>query len=243
VLAVRIWRWSVALAAAVVGSFLIFDLGFLAGTIPKILDGGWVPLLLGTAAFTLMTTWMRGRRRLAQLMSERSVPASEFFEHLDWVTCARVPGTAVFLTPQKDGIPIVLQHHVRHNRVLRAQTVLLTVETLEVPTVAPRERIKLDELGGGVFRVIAQFGFMEEPNVPAVLEACAILGLAVEISDIVYYVGRETLLIDGERGGKGALATWRKRLFGLVSRNAASAVSYFHIPPEQVVELGLQVRL
>jgi KUP system potassium uptake protein len=236
----RIWRWRLVAVLAVAVLFLSFDLSFLIANIPKIFEGGWVPLIIGICAFTLMTTWMRGRMRLGELLSERAMPAAQFFASPSWTGCARVRGTAVFLTGQTEGIPAVVQHHIEHNRVVRENMLLLTIVSHEVPYVDPRRRIKTETIHPGVFRVVAEFGFMELPNVPAVLEACAILGLPIDVDDLIYYVGRDTLLSDKRGGG---LWRWRKRLFSIVSRNARSAVEYFGIPPERVVELGLQVQL
>jgi KUP system potassium uptake protein len=239
VVVTRAWQWSPWKALLLVAVFLLFDLNFLGANAIKIADGGWVPLLIASGIFTLMTTWKAGRKRLADQMVARSMPFGSFLEEVERLGTHRVGGTAVFMSANPGGVPPVLLHHFRHNQVLHEQVVLLSILSERVPFVSPRARIRVEEAGQNFYRVSARFGFMETPNVPAVLEACAIFGLAIDPETITFYLGRETLLASTATG----MAHWRKAFFAFVSRNARSATSYFGIPPDRVVELGMQVEL
>jgi KUP system potassium uptake protein len=235
----RDWKWPLWRSIALLIFFLVFDLAFFAGNVPKIADGGWVPLAIGAAIFIIMTTWRRGRRMLAEQMRARSISLDEFMRVNDMATVRRVPGTAVFLTSSTAGVPPVLRHHFEHNQILHEQVVLLSIQSEDVPFVSPRHRLQLEELPHGFFRLVAHFGFMETPKVPAVLEACAILGMAIDPDTTSYYLGRESLL-----SGKGkGMARWRKQLFAFTARNSMSATAYFNIPPNRVVEMGMQIEL
>jgi KUP system potassium uptake protein len=207
--------------------------------VPKIAEGGWVPLALGVAMFTVMTTWRRGRRMLSERIRERTMPLDEFMGMDKLAQAHRVPGTAVFLTSSTSGVPPVLLHHFEHNQVLHEQVVLLSILSVDVPFVSPRHRLFLEELPHGFFRLSARFGFMETPKVPAILEACAIIGMVIDPDTTSYYLGRESLLPGKAKG----MARWRKQLFSFTSRNARSATAYFGIPPDRVVEMGMQIEL
>ncbi|HEU4406607.1 MAG TPA: potassium transporter Kup [Polyangiaceae bacterium] len=239
VVVTRAWNWAPWKALPLVAIFLIFDLSFLGANFIKIADGGWVPLLIASGIFALMTTWKVGRRRLADQLVARAMPFGAFLEEVERLRTHRVSGTAVFMSANPGGVPPVLLHHFRHNQVLHEQVVLLSILSERVPFVSPRSRIRVEEAGQNFYRVSARFGFMETPNVPALLEACAIFGLAIDPETVTFYLGRETLLASKARG----MAHWRKALFAFVSRNARSATSYFGIPPDRVVELGMQVEL
>jgi KUP system potassium uptake protein len=233
------WKWPLWRSLTVVTFFLIFDVSFFAANVPKIGDGGWVPLAIGGGIFVVMTTWRRGRRMLAERMSARTISIEEFMERNDVGSARRVPGTAVFLTSATAGIPPVLRHHFEHNQVLHEQVVLLSIQSEDVPFVSPRHRLQLEELPHGFYRLVAHFGFMETPKVPAVLEACAILGMAIDPDRTSYYLGRESLI-----AGKGpGMARWRKVIFAFTARNSLSATAYFNIPPDRVVEMGMQIQL
>jgi KUP system potassium uptake protein len=233
------WKWPLWQSAGIVLFFLLFDVSFFAANVNKIDDGGWVPLLVGASMFTIMTTWYRGRQLLSEWMRARTISAEEFMRLSDVENARRVPGTAVFLTSSTTGVPPVLRHHFEHNQVLHEQVVLLSIVSMDVPFVSPRHRLHLDEMPHGFYRLIAYFGFMETPKVPAVLEACAILGLAIDPVRISYYLGRESLI----PATRSRMRRWRKRLFAFSSRNARSATAYFGIPPNRVVEMGMQIEL
>jgi KUP system potassium uptake protein len=233
------WKWPLWKAGGLVLFFLLFDVAFFAANIVKVEDGGWVPLLIGAGIFTVMTTWYRGRQLLSEWMRARTISAEDFMRLSDIEHARRVPGTAVFLTSSTTGVPPVLRHHFEHNQVLHEQVVLLSIVSMDVPFVSPRHRLRLEEMPHGFYRLTAHFGFMETPRVPAVLEACAILGLAIDPVRISYYLGRESLI----PVTRTRMRRWRKRLFALCSRNARSATAYFGIPPNRVVEMGMQIEL
>jgi len=235
----RDWKRPLRRSIALLVFFLIFDLAFFAGNVPKIADGGWVPLAIGASIFLIMTTWRRGRRLLAEQMAARTISLEEFMARHDIEHASRVPGTAVFLTSSMKGVPPVLRHHYEHNQVLHEQVVLLSILSEDVPFVSPRHRLQLEELPHGFYRLVAHFGFMETPKVPAVLEACAILGMAIDPDRTSYYLGRESLLAGKAKG----MSRWRKVLFAFVARNSLAATAYFNIPPNRVVEMGMQIEL
>jgi KUP system potassium uptake protein len=233
------WKWPLWQAGGLLLAFLLFDVSFFAANIVKIGDGGWVPLAIGAGIFTIMTTWYRGRKLLSEWMRARTISVEDFMRLSDIERARRVPGTAVFLTSSTTGVPPVLRHHFEHNQVLHEQVVLLSIVSMDVPFVSPRHRLQLEEMPHGFYRLIAYFGFMETPRVPAVLEACAILGMAIDPVRISYYLGRESLI----PATRTRMRRWRKRLFALCSRNARAATAYFGIPPDRVVEMGMQIEL
>jgi len=233
------WGWSRAVAGAVVVLFLVFDLAFLGANIVKFFDGGWFPLLVGAVIFTVMTTWKRGRAELGRLLRLGSLPLDLFLADLETQQPHRVPGTAVFMTSDTQGVPNVLLHHFKHNRVLHQRVILLSILNERRPEVPASERIEVVPLEHGFFRLVAHFGFMEKPSIDLVLRCAASQGLGIEIATTTFFLGRETLLATGRSG----MATWRKKLFSVLSRNAPSAVQYFGIPPNRVIELGAQFEL
>jgi KUP system potassium uptake protein len=195
---------------------------------------------VAAVVFTLMATWKRGRSLLAESFGMRSLPLDIFLRDIAVRHPVRVPGLAVFMTRNADGVPPVMLHHLKHNKVLHEQVVLLSVVTEEIPVVPQEDWLTVEALGEGIFRVVARYGFMEDPNIPDVLAAAAGQdGLAFKLGTTTFYLGRETLLTTKRPG----MARWRKRLFALMSRNARSATDYFRIPPNRVVELGAHIEL
>ena len=233
------WRWPVWRVVALVGFFLVFDLAFLGANTLKIARGGWVPLAIALAILTVMTTWKTGRETLRGIMQQSSLPLELLLEELNRRPLPRVTGTAVFLTSDADGAPVVLLHHLKHNKSLHSQVVLLSVVTTEVPDVDDAARVTVGALGNGFYRVTATYGFMETPNVPEVIALCAAHGLQTRSHETSYYLGRERLLPTG----RARMARWRKKLFVFMSRNAQPATQFFGLPPNRVVELGAQVEL
>ena len=234
------FRWSVFHAGAITATFLVFDLAFFFANVVKIHEGGWVPLAIAILVFGTMTTWHRGRALLARAVMESTLPLEVFMGDIARSRPPRVQGTAVFMTSNPEGAPPVLLHHFKHNKMLHAQVVLLSIGTLHVPEVAKKDRVEsFRALGHGFFQIRAVFGFMQTPNVIEVLEQCAAKGLTAAHDDTSYYLGRETLLIVPRRG----MARWRKILFAFLSRNARPANAFFNIPPNRVVELGTQIEL
>jgi KUP system potassium uptake protein len=239
------WGWSPLKAGTFLVFFLSIDLAFFFSNLLKIPAGGWVPVTVALFVFTLMTTWKKGRAILRAILSRGTVPIDMFLADVERRKPVRVKGTAVFMTSEADGAPVVLLHHLKHNKVLHDQVVLLSIQTAEVPEVPPAERIQIDALGQGFFRVQASYGFMETPNVPSIMQYCGRHGINAKKTDVSYYLGRERLLANLPRRSKdpeiGSMARWRKKLFVLMSQNARGATEFFGIPPNRVVELGTQI--
>jgi KUP system potassium uptake protein len=233
------WGWSLLTAGSVVALFLCVDLGFLAANADKIASGGWFPLAIAVLVFSIMTTWRRGRLELGKKMAAEMMPIDLFMEDLSMTQPYRVPGTAVFMTSTMGGIPAVLLHHFKHNKILHKQVVLLSVVTEEVPVVSGRERVEVEDLGQGFYRVVAHYGFMQMPNVLKTLRRAQLAGLSCDPETTSFYLGRETLLVTG----KGKMARWRKMLFAFLSRNSRNATAFFGLPPNRVVEMGAQIEL
>jgi KUP system potassium uptake protein len=234
----RRWGWKLPTAVAITTVFLAIDLPFLLANLAKLFSGAWVPLALAAAMFAVMATWKRGR---AYLLAKGSMlPVEIFLDDVRSHETPRVDGTAVFLTGRPDGIPGVLLHHYKHNKVLHRQVILLTFEVSSSPRVTLDERITLEPLGQGFHRVIARYGFMESLTVPRVLALCRGQGLNVEEGKVSFYLGRETIVVTEKTG---PFAVWRKSLFAFLQRNSQSATQFFGLPPNRVVELGSQVEL
>jgi KUP system potassium uptake protein len=239
VVAIERWHWPALLVLLVTGTFLTIDLAFLGANVLKITHGGWLPLVIAGLLFTLMTTWKTGRRMVAARLTARAIPLEEFLETIEKTQPARVPGTAVFMTAQPKGTPPALAHNLRYNKVLHERVVVLTVTTRPIPHVPRDHRLVIRPLGQNVYDVIVRCGFMEEPNVPEALAQAREEGLTFDADDVTYFLGRETLIVTHTHG----MAKWRERLFVLMARNAVRATTYFRLPPERVVELGVQVEI
>jgi KUP system potassium uptake protein len=238
VVAFRRWGWRRgALAIALV--FLPIDLAFLGSNLLKLTHGGWFSLVVAGVIFALMSTWKRGRDVLRERLEETALPLDLFLPDLETSTLPRVPGTAVFLTGDPAGTPLALLHNIKHNKIVHERTVFLTLLTEDVPYVVARERASVKELGQGFFRVVARYGFMEMPNVPALLRSIRFEGFPIDLDQASYFMGREQLI---PTGGSG-MGRWRETLFAYLARNAQSATVYFRVPPNRVVELGAQVEL
>jgi KUP system potassium uptake protein len=233
------WGWSKLQAGTVVAMFLVVDLAFFTANATKIVSGGWFPLAIALVVFVIMTTWRRGRAELAKRMAEATMPLGLFMEDLAMTQPYRVPGTAVFMTSTADGVPAVLLHHFKHNKVLHQRIILLSIVTEDVPVVSGKDRVEMEELGQGFHRVVAHYGFMQTPNVLKILQRAQRIGLDCDPATTSYYLGRETLLVTG----KSKMAPWRKMLFAFLSRNSRSATSFFALPPNRVVEMGAQIEL
>ena len=239
VVARRLWRWPVAAVVALCGAFLVIDLGFWGANLPKIPGGGWFPLVVAGVVFTLMTTWKKGRELIVARLSEDALPFEAFVADPGLAGLPRVEGTAVFMSGDYDRTPTALLHNIKHNHCLHERVVQVTVETEEVPTVAPEERAELEAMGGGFYRVRLRYGFTESPDVPDALRALAHDALPFDPMRTSYFMGRERIFSSQRKG----MARWREKLFGLVSNNARSATDFFDIPPNRVVELGAQIEI
>ncbi len=236
------FRWSRTKAMLLCGFFLIIDGAFLAANLIKVEHGGWVPLTLGIALFVLMMTWKRGRALLNARLADGTMPIDLFLESVAKSKVHRVSGTAVFMTGNDNGVPPVLLHHLKHNKVLHERVLLLSVKTAEIPETSASERVRVIPLQEGFWRVIATYGFMQSPNVPDVLEVVDKMGIRAKPMDTSFFMGRERLIpTKGRPDDPLKLARWRKVVFSIMARNARSATEFFGIPPNRVVELGTQI--
>ncbi len=234
----NLWKWNKALSIGILTIFFTVDTAYLASNLTKIPDGGWFPLLIGFIIFTLLTTWARGRKLMIARMAEASMPIKIFISSAA-TSAARVHGTAVFMTSSVDGVPHALLHNLKHNKVLHERVILLTIKISDVPYVDVEKRCKMDDLGQGFHRLILKYGFMEEPNVPAALADVTSCGSAFKMMDTSFFLARQTLLPSSRPG----MAIWREHLFSWMLRNAESAMEFFRLPTNRVVELGSQVEI
>jgi KUP system potassium uptake protein len=231
--------WNIAAAVAVTAAFLFADLAFFGANMVKVVHGGWFPLAVALAVFTLMATWRRGRQILFDRIQEVGMSDGDFLKSIARHLPPRVSGTAVFMDRTIDEIPLPLLHNLKHNKVLHEKVVLLTIVTEEVPYVSDEEQAEVRELGAGLYRLVARYGFMETPEVPALLTNVEIPGVSFDPASTTFFLGRETLLATSRPG----MAIWRERLFSWMVRNAEGAALYFRLPPNRVVELGAQIEL
>ena len=238
VLLYRLWNWNRWWAAILLAVFYIVDGAYLAANLTKIPDGGWFPLLVGFIIFTLLTTWSRGRQLMILRMRESAMPIPVFVASAA-NSAARVPGTAVFMTSTPDGVPHALLHNLKHNKVLHERVILLTVKIADEPMVDEAKRYKLEDLGRGFWRLIIRYGFMEEPDVPAALKKVNDCGQAFKMMETSFFLARQTLIASDRPG----MAIWREKLFAWMLRNAESAMEFFRLPTNRVVELGSQVEI
>jgi KUP system potassium uptake protein len=231
------WGWSRLHALSLIVPFLIIDGSFFGANLMKIREGGWVPLTIASFIFILMTTWNRGREIVQDLLRRGMLPIDLLLADLENRKTVRVPGLAVFMTREPQGAPVVLLHHLKHNKVLHEQVVLLSILSEEVPEIPDAERITIERLPQGFYRITARYGFMESTNVPAILARARNAGIDNKPLDTTYYLGREQLIPTGTT----PLWSWRKKLFVFMSRNSRSATAFYGIPPNRVVELGAQI--
>jgi len=238
VLLFSVWRWKPWVSVPILAVFFLVDLGYFAANLTKVPAGGWFPLLIGVIAFTLLTTWAKGRKLLLERMEEAAIPAPVFIKSA--VSSAkRVPGTAVFMTNSAEGIPPSLLHNLKHNKVLHERVLLLTVRIEDVPYVDEEKRFELKALGDGFFRLIVRYGFMQETDIPAALARVQSCGPEFKMMDTSFFLARQTLIASNRPG----MAVWREKLFAWMLRNAESAMEFFKLPPNRVVELGSQVEI
>jgi KUP system potassium uptake protein len=235
---ISLWKWKKWLAFPLLAVFFIVDGAYFAANLTKVPDGGWFPLLVGLVAFTFLTTWARGRQLMLARMREASMPV-EIFVKSAAGSATRVAGTAVFMTTTPDGVPHALLHNLKHNKVLHERVMLLTVKIEDVPYVEEGRRFDLTDLGSGFYRLVLRFGFMQESDVPAALCRVEQCGPAFKMMDTSFFLARQTLLASARPG----MAVWRERLFSWMLRNAESAMEFFKLPPNRVVELGSQVEI
>ena len=238
VLTFSVWRWPPLVAGAVTGAFLLIDGLYFASNLTKVPDGGWFPLLIAGIAFTLLTTWSTGRRIMRERLEDGTMPM-EMFIASTATKLERVPGTAVFMASNADGVPPALLHNVKHNKILHERIVVLTVAIKPVPHVAPDTRIAVEALEHGFYRIVLRYGFMDEIDVPLALHAVEGCGARFKRMDTSFFLGRQTLIPSRKPG----MAIWREKLFAWMVRNAESAMEFFKLPVNRVVELGSQVEI
>jgi KUP system potassium uptake protein len=235
----KLWGWTLAGALVFSGFFLTIDLAFFGANIVKVAHGGWFPLVVAVFVFTLMTTWQRGRKILYDRIQESSLSDKEFLQSIARHSPPRVSGTAVFMDRTVEGIPLTLLHNLKHNKVLHERVLILTIATEEVPYVSDESQAEVRELGQGVYRIVARYGFMENPDVPELLKSLELPGARFDLDSATFFLGRETLIATSRPG----MAIWRERLFSWMVRNAQGAALFFRLPPNRVVEIGAQIEL
>jgi KUP system potassium uptake protein len=238
VVLLTLWNWNRVLAYSLLAIFFIVDIAYFAANMTKVPDGGWFPLLIGAIAFTLLTTWAKGRQLMIARMNEASLPMEIFIKSAA-PSAARVQGTAVFMTSSPDGVPHALLHNLKHNKVLHERIMLLTVRIEDVPFVPEEKRLQVSDYGSGFFRVLLRYGFMEDVDVPAALTELKECGPQYKMMETSFFLARQTL----HASAKPGMAIWREKLFAWMLRNAESAMEFFKLPTNRVVELGSQVEI
>ncbi len=234
----HLWKWKPWLSVPLLLVFFALDLAYLSANFTKIPNGGWVPLVMGLFIFTLLTTWSRGRILMRQNMAEGTIPV-EVFAKSAHSSATRVLGTAIFMASTNKGVPSALLHNIKHNKVLHERVVILTVETQDVPYVDEEERFVAKDMGNGFYRLTMRYGFLEETDVPAALKRVKMCGEPFEMMKTSFFLSRQTLIASAKPG----MAIWREKLFAWMLRNAASAMEFFRLPSNRVVELGSQVEI
>lgn len=234
-----LWKWPLPIVLGGAAFFLVIDLAFFGANLPKIVHGGWFPLAIAVVVFTLLSTWKRGRQLLFQRMQKDDIDLNGFIEGITSFEHQRVSGTAIFLHATGKGVPHALLHNLSHNKVLHERVVILTVITEEVPSIPDAERIKLTELKNHFYRLEIRFGFREEPDIPNALKLCDALGLHFEMMETSFFLSRETLIPTKLPG----MAIWRENIFAAMAQNAESAMRFFKLPVNRVVELGTQIEI
>jgi KUP system potassium uptake protein len=240
VVALDSWQWSPLWTGVLVALFLIVDGAFLGANLLKIPQGGWFPLVVGATLYFMMSTWRRGREVLTYHLQKVAISLTVFIANL--TSCpplARVHGTAVYMSACNLSIPHALQVNFEHNQVLHERIVLLTMSTADIPTIPDQERIAIDQLDQGFYRVTARYGFMETPNVPQILSLCKLKNLDIDQHSASFFIGRETLI----PSNKPDLNPLQEKIFLIMFRNASSPIQFFKVPPERVVELGVQFEI
>jgi KUP system potassium uptake protein len=235
-----LWGWNWLQAGLFLAFFVIVDFAFFSANVVKVFDGGWFPLVLGAAIFAILSTWKRGRAQLYEKLKQDSMPLDAFIQSLAYGGPHRVEGTGIFMTTNPDGVPRAMLHNLLHNKVLHQTVVLLNVRVEDVPRISEEERVSVDRLPEGFFRVLVRYGFKDEPDIPHALAMCAPSGFRYEPMETSFFLGRETIV---PRTRMSGMPRWRQGLFTLMFRNAGAATEFFKIPPNRVVELGTQVEL
>jgi KUP system potassium uptake protein len=239
VLVFQVWRWNKIVACLVIGLFLAIDSIFFASNITKVADGGWFPLLIAAVSFTILTTWAKGRALLRKRLEESALPLPVFIKSTA-ASVHRVRGTSVFLSTSADTVPAALLHNLKHNQVLHERVLILNVKVEDVPHVAPKKRIETHDAGNGFYRVILHYGFMQEVDIPRDLAAIKTCGAPFNMMSTSFFLGRQKLIAATQDRG---MALWREKLFAWMLKNSESAMEFFKLPTNRVVELGSQLQI
>ena len=239
VLVFQVWRWNKIVACLVIGLFLAIDSIFFASNITKVADGGWFPLLIAAVSFTILTTWAKGRALLRNRLEESALPLPVFIKSTA-ASVHRVRGTSVFLSTSADTVPAALLHNLKHNQVLHERVLILNVKVEDVPHVAPKKRIETHDAGNGFYRVILHYGFMQEVDIPRDLAAIKTCGAPFNMMSTSFFLGRQKLIAATQDRG---MALWREKLFAWMLKNSESAMEFFKLPTNRVVELGSQLQI
>lgn len=234
-----IWKWSRLWASVLVIGILANDLMFLSATMTKVHEGGWFPLVIGIAMFTIMSTWRRGREIVRRKVNDGAMPIKGFVDSIALSDTPRVEGTGVFMTTNPDGVPNALLHNLKHNKVLHGRVVFLSIIIEDIPRVPKEDYVWIENLGNGFYSIRAHYGFKETPNVPAMLTDCRLQSMHFDMMETSFFVNRESLIASPG----GGMALWREHLFVWMSHLATKAAEYFRIPTNRVVELGTQVEI
>jgi KUP system potassium uptake protein len=234
----KLWRWKPYYALPLLAMFFIVDGAYLAANLTKVPSGGWVPLLVGFIIFAFLTTWAKGRKLMMGRLREAAMPIKVFVQSAS-NAAARVPGTAVFMTSSPEGVPHALLHNLKHNKILHERVILLTVRIADEPFIAERDRVVHEDLGQGFHRIVIRYGFMQDADVPAALAKVRDCGTDFRMMDTSFFLARQTLL----PAAKPGMMVWREKLFAWMLRNAESAMEFFKLPTNRVVELGSQVEI
>ncbi|MCB1105366.1 MAG: KUP/HAK/KT family potassium transporter, partial [Cephaloticoccus sp.] len=235
----RAWKWSLWKTIPLCSLFALVDVGFLYGNLHKFIDGGWLPLAIGAGLLAVMHTWKSGKNEIFRRVYANGITEEELADIASSSYVTRVRGTAVFMAGNPQGTPLVLLHHVKANKVLHETVVLLSVVTSEVPYVTADERLEVREIGNGIWRAVAHYGYMESPDVARLIEQIREAGVPLKPSEATYYFNREMIIT----GGEARMWEWQKHFYAVLSRNARQARDYYQLPPMQIIEVGLPIQL
>lgn len=233
------WKYNLLLCILATGFFLVIDVSLLAANMLKLLHGGWFPLLLAVVLFVMMLTWKRGRELVFENLQKHAIPLDDFLTSLFIAPPTRVPGTAIFMRSESDGVPHAMLHNLLHNKILHERVVFLSVNMLEVPYVPTEEQVRVQELGNDCYQMTVQYGFKDTPDVPMAMELAAEQGLVFDMMETSFFIARQTVVPNPERG----MALWREHLFVTMSRHARDAADYYQIPSNRVIELGTKIEI
>ncbi|EHF5041988.1 MULTISPECIES: potassium transporter Kup [Enterobacter] len=234
----EVWRWSLASSAVIALCFLVIDATFLFANLIKVLEGGYIPLLMAAAICTVMLIWHRGVKAVSASVGEKGVSVDAFFAQLQQKTVPRVAGSAVFLTRTQNNIPPVMRSHVARNRALQQDVLSLTIDILNVPYVGEEQRIRVEQRAPGYWHGVAQYGFMEHPDIPRLLQGVSEINALFATDDATWYVGHETI-VAGE--GEAGMAAWQRHIFAFMKRNCTHVINHYHLPSDRVVEISRRV--